>query len=32
MVAFSGPGGAGLSDAERSDLLAHIRSLAKRRK
>jgi len=32
MVAFSGPGGAGLSDAELSDLLAHIRSLATRRK
>jgi hypothetical protein len=32
MVAFSGPGGAGLSDTELSDLLAHIRSLATRRK
>jgi hypothetical protein len=32
MVAFAGPGGAGFSKGELSDLLAYIRSLASRRK
>ncbi len=32
MVAFAGPGGAGFSKEELSDLLAYIRSLASRRK